>query len=172
MHHSIVDNNIEEQRSKSETKGSIQGAFNVASNFQVFMLIKHCKKVGSCGLNIFSVCTNVIFKFAFHFHFLVFFYVQQFYVFFISSIWVPNDQCLHLSFNLVNPLEVIIFYTKYICKFVDCLGFVSKATLQGLFMFQLKKRFGKYHKLHLSFSIQSFSTFGILNSFKSKYYKW
>jgi hypothetical protein len=78
MHHSIVDNtNIEKQRSKSnliKTKGWIQGAFNVDSKFQVSMLIKHCKKMGSCGLNIFNVCTNVIFKFVFHFQSLILFF--------------------------------------------------------------------------------------------------
>jgi hypothetical protein len=122
-----------------KTKGWIQGAFNVDSKFQVSMFIKHCKKVGSCGLNIFNVCRNVIFKFVFHFQFLFFFCFQQFYVFCISSIWVPKDQCVHLNLSPLNPLEVIVFYTKYICKFVDCLGLVSKATLQGLFLFHLKK---------------------------------
>jgi hypothetical protein len=105
--------------------------------------IKYYKKVSSCGLNLFSVCTNVIFKFAFHFQFLIFFCVQQLYVFCISNIWVPKYQCLHLSFSPMNPLEVIVFYTKYICKFVDCLGFVSKATPQGMFMFHLKKYLAK-----------------------------
>ncbi len=83
----------------------------------------------SCGVNLYGVCTNVIFKFAFHFQFLVLVCVQQFCVFYISTIWAIKDQCLHLCFNLVNPLEVIVFYIKYFCKFIDRLRFVSKATL-------------------------------------------
>jgi hypothetical protein len=98
MRHSIVDStNLEEQRSKPNLvkfERWMQRAFNVASNSQVSHAHRTLQESGghiSCGVNLYGVCTNVMFKFVFHFQFLVLIHVQQFFVFCISNIWAPKD---------------------------------------------------------------------------------
>jgi hypothetical protein len=78
----------------------------------------------SCGVNIYVVCINVIFKFAIFSSCIC----STILFFYISNIWASKEEFLCLCLSLVNPFEIIVFYNKYF-KFIDFLGFVSKATL-------------------------------------------
>jgi hypothetical protein len=135
MHHSIVDStNLEEQRSKSnlvKSRGGMQRAFNDASNSKClcslnitgkwgtpFLWCKYLWCVHKCyfqicvPFSIFSSCMCLTILCFLHFKHLgsqrgVSMFVSQS----CESIW---GHC---------------FRTKNFCKFVDCVRFVSKATL-------------------------------------------